>query len=64
MVVAGLNKVFVVSNGRAEERLVRPGSRQGNTIEIVDGVKAGETVATSNLPSLYHGAPVSVAAGR
>lgn len=64
MVIAGLNKVFVVSNGRAEERLVKPGSRQGNAIEIIDGVKAGETVATSNLPSLYHGAPVSVAAGR
>lgn len=58
MVIAGLNKVFVVAGGKAQERLVRPGDRQGTLVEIVEGVKAGDTVATSNLPSLYDGAPV------
>lgn len=61
MVIAGLTKVFVVAQDRAQERLVKLGSRQGGAVEIADGVKAGEIVATSNLPSLYHGAPVSLA---
>jgi len=61
MVVAGLNKIFVVANGKAEERLVRPGSRHDQWLEI-DVVKVGEAVATSNLPSLYNGAPVAVTA--
>jgi RND family efflux transporter MFP subunit len=60
MNVVGLNKVFVIAEGKAQERQVRPGSRQGATLEILQGVKAGETVATSNLPALYNGAPVSV----
>jgi RND family efflux transporter MFP subunit len=59
MVVAGLQKVFVVAEGKARERLVRSGARQGSLVEIVDGVKAGEVVATSNLPSLYEGAAVT-----
>lgn len=61
MVIAGLTKVFVVAQDRAHERLVRLGGRQGGAVEIAEGVKAGETVATSNLPSLYNGAPVSLA---
>jgi len=60
--VAGLSKVFVVSGAAVEERRVRPGERQGTWIEILEGVKAGEPVATSNLPSLFNGAPVTVAA--
>jgi len=60
MNVVGLNKVFVIADGKAQERQVRPGTRQGSTLEILQGVKAGETVATSNLPALYNGAPVTV----
>lgn len=60
VVVAGLQKVFVVAEGKARERLVRSGARQGTLVEIAEGVKPGETVATSNLPSLYDGAPVTV----
>ena len=58
--VAGLSKVFVVNNQAAQERLVRVGARQGSWLEIAEGVKAGEVVATSNIPSLFNGAPVSV----
>ena len=64
MVIAGLNKVFVVANGKAQERLVKPGARHATWIEIVDGVRAGEIVATTNLPSLYNGAPVAVTTAR
>ena len=60
MMVAGLAKVFVVSDGKSQERLVKPGARHGATLEILEGVKVGETVATSNLPALYNGAPVTV----
>jgi RND family efflux transporter MFP subunit len=58
--IAGLTKVFVVADGRAEERMVRTGTRQGTHVEILSGVKPGETVATSNLPALFNGAPVTV----
>ncbi|MGH7334551.1 MAG: efflux RND transporter periplasmic adaptor subunit [Candidatus Rokuibacteriota bacterium] len=60
MNVVGLNKVFVIADGKAQERHVRPGARQGGTLEILQGVKVGETVATSNLPALYNGASVTV----
>jgi RND family efflux transporter MFP subunit len=59
--VAGLSKVFVVSGGTVEERLVRTGDRQGNWVEVAEGVKAGEPVATSNLPALFNGAPITIA---
>jgi len=55
----GTSKVFVVTNGKVEERLVKAGTRQGPLVEIVEGVKAGETVATSNLSQLFNGAPVA-----
>jgi multidrug efflux pump subunit AcrA (membrane-fusion protein) len=57
--VVGISKVFVVANGRAQERLVRAGLREAGWVEILDGVKPGETVATSGLAQLYDGAPVT-----
>ena len=54
----GISKVFVVADGRARERLVKAGLREGGWVEIEDGVKPGETVATSGLAQLYEGAPV------
>lgn len=56
----GITKVFVVTDGKAEERLVKPGTRQGGWVEVLEGVKAGEAVATTNLPQLFNGAPVTV----
>lgn len=60
----GISKVFVVMNGKVEERIVRAGSRQGALVEILDGVKPGETVAVSNLSQLFNGAPVTLVDGR
>jgi RND family efflux transporter MFP subunit len=66
--VAGLTKVFVIADGVARERLVRTGERAAGWVEILPDeqpartVKAGEVVATANLPSLFDGAPVTVAA--
>jgi RND family efflux transporter MFP subunit len=56
--VAGLSKVFVIESGKAVERVVKTGATDGDLIEIVEGVKDGETVATSNLDKLVTGTAV------
>ncbi|MCG3159909.1 MAG: Multidrug resistance protein MdtA [Acidobacteria bacterium] len=56
---AGLSKVFVIENDKAVERIVKTGVTDGDLIEIVEGVKSGEAVATSNLEKLQTGAAVS-----
>ena len=58
--VVGISKVFVVADGRAAERQVKTGPREGGRVEILDGVKPGDVVATSGLGQLYDGAPVVV----
>ena len=57
--IAGLNKVFVIDNGRSSERLVKLGASDGDLIEVVSGVKSGESVAISNLDKLQEGTAVS-----
>lgn len=53
--VAGLTKIFVIENGKANERLVKTGDTDGEMIEIKEGLKEGEIVATSNLDKLSTG---------
>ncbi len=52
------NKAFVINNGRAEERIVKTGLLESDKIEIQNGIKEGETVATSNVDKLYDGVQV------
>lgn len=52
------NKVYVVKDGRAEERIVKVGILENDRIEIQNGVQEGETVAVSNLPQLNDGVMV------
>jgi RND family efflux transporter MFP subunit len=55
---AGIEKVFVVEKGKAVERRVTTGMVRGNEIEILNGVKAGETVIID--PGMMrNGQPVS-----
>jgi membrane fusion protein (multidrug efflux system) len=61
--LVGINKAFVVLDGKVQERVVKPGVRQANRVEIT-GVRAGEVVATSNLSQLFDGAPVTVSAAK
>ena len=56
---AGLSRVFVVSGGKAEERIVTTGQQVDTLIEIATGLKAGEQVATHNVAQLFDGAKVS-----
>jgi multidrug efflux pump subunit AcrA (membrane-fusion protein) len=57
--VAGLEKLFVIEQGKVAERIVRTGSRGTDYVEVVEGVKEGDVVATSNLGSLQQGREVS-----
>ena len=56
---AGLEKLFVVADGKVTERIVRSGTRINGHVEIIEGVKEGEVVATSNLGNLQQGREVS-----
>jgi RND family efflux transporter MFP subunit len=57
--VAGLDKIFVIEGGKVNERIVRLGSRGTDYVEILEGVKEGDVVATSNLGSLQQGREVA-----
>lgn len=53
------NSVFVIKDGRAEQRQVQIGQLENDLIEIKQGVAPDETVATTNLPQLGDGVFVS-----
>jgi multidrug efflux pump subunit AcrA (membrane-fusion protein) len=55
---AGVNRVYVIKDGHAEQRLVQTGTKDGDLIEIKSGVAADELVATSNLEQLSDGIAV------
>lgn len=55
----GLNKVYVLADGKAQAREVTLGQKDGELIEIVTGVSANETVITSNLDKLADGTVVN-----
>ena len=60
---AGIVKVYVIADGKAEERRVKTGVRQDSRVEILEGVKVGETVATSSLSQLATGTAVTIQTG-
>lgn len=52
------NKIFVIKDGRAEERIVKLGILENGRIEIQNGVAENESVATTNIDKLYDGVSV------
>jgi len=56
--ISGATYVFVIKNGRAEQRLVQSGQAEGDLIEIKSGIAADEVVATSNVDQLSDGVTV------
>lgn len=52
------NRLFVIKDGRAQERQAQLGQAEGELIEIKAGVAADEIVATSNVEQLSDGLPV------
>jgi membrane fusion protein (multidrug efflux system) len=58
--VLGSNKAYVIKDDTIEAREVKIGERFETEIEILEGVAAGETVATTNLPRLDTGSKVLI----
>lgn len=52
--------VYVISNGKASERSVRSGVHTDGGVEIIHGLKAGETVAVDGASFLSSGAAVHI----
>jgi membrane fusion protein (multidrug efflux system) len=55
---SGASRLYVIKDGRAQQRLVQIGQAEGDLIEIKGGVTEGETVATSNVGQLSDGMAV------
>jgi multidrug efflux pump subunit AcrA (membrane-fusion protein) len=55
---SGVNRVFVIKDGLARERVVQLGQTEGDLVEIKAGISADETVATSNIEQLSDGMAV------
>ena len=51
-------RAFVIVDGVAKLRVLQLGAEEGDSYQILDGLAADETVATSNLEELYEGARV------
>ncbi|MEQ2009882.1 MAG: efflux RND transporter periplasmic adaptor subunit [Limisphaerales bacterium] len=56
---AGMEKIFLVKDGKAMEKNVAVGRRAGDFIEVLGGVKAGDVVVLGP-GSLQNGQPVTV----
>jgi multidrug efflux pump subunit AcrA (membrane-fusion protein) len=52
-------RVFVIQEGIAKLRVVQLGIEEGDAWQILSGIEADETVATSNLEQLFEGAKVA-----
>lgn len=55
---SGVSRVFVIRDGRAEQRLVQLGQAESDLVEVKSGVAAGEQVATSNIDQMSDGMAV------
>ena len=52
------SRVFVIRDGRAEQRIIQLGAHEGEMVEVKNGVAANENVAVSNLELLVDGIAV------
>jgi membrane fusion protein (multidrug efflux system) len=61
--VAGTSRVYVVTEGKAEERIVTLGEATGDDVEITSGVARGEVVAAEPRGRITDGQAVRSSAG-
>jgi RND family efflux transporter MFP subunit len=59
--LAGVSSVFVIEEGTIRQQNVSLGAQEGNFVEILDGLKGTELLATSNLNEIATGMKVVVA---
>ena len=55
-----IQNVFIYSQGKAKRIQVRLGERTGTTVEVIDGLNAGDSLIISGLTSVRDGMPVSI----
>jgi len=53
--MAGVSTVYVIEDGKARQQVVTLGTRKDNVVEITDGLKGHEVLATSNVNQLATG---------
>ncbi len=53
-------KVYVINKGKAFERQVVTGIRQDRSIQIVNGINAGDTIVTKGILNVKQGGPVKI----
>jgi membrane fusion protein (multidrug efflux system) len=60
-VIPGVNEknVFLLSDGKAERRMVETGTRTASTVHVLSGLKPGDVVITSGLQALRAGQSVA-----
>jgi multidrug efflux pump subunit AcrA (membrane-fusion protein) len=59
----GVQKIYVVENGQIRECVVQLGDRTGELIEVTQGLKAGDQIATSELARIRQGSRVQMREG-
>lgn len=59
-VATGSYRAFVIVDGIAKLKTIQLGAEEGDYYQILSGLNADETVATSNLDQLFEGAKVAV----
>jgi RND family efflux transporter MFP subunit len=59
--LAGVSSVFVIEDGTIRQQNVTLGTQEGNFVEILDGLKGTEMLASSNLNEIATGMKVTVA---
>jgi len=57
---AGVNRVFIVVDGKAAEKIVELGQRVDGRVEILSGLTGDESVVVTNAAKLASGMPVTV----
>jgi membrane fusion protein (multidrug efflux system) len=58
--VAGISHVFVLRGDKVEQRMITPGVTLGPVTEVLKGLSAAESVATSGIDALSDGATIRV----
>jgi RND family efflux transporter MFP subunit len=58
--LAGVSNVYIIENGKARQQMITLGTRVGDHVEILSGLKGDEVLASSNLTLLATGVPVKI----
>lgn len=60
VVRGGIPGVFVLRQGLARFRMVRPGRQRGDRLQVLSGLSGNETLVLGNLADVHDGSPITV----